>query len=282
MIVVRKYYGFVYIWRDRKHNKFCIGSHLGSLTDGYLSSTGYFIRAYTKRQEDFKRRILSFLFVKDRQELLKLEQYWLDKIKDSELGRRYYNLKRFAAGGNTIAAFTSAQRAIYSAKLSLAQRGEKHWAARSVVCNNILYTTIAHAKSVLRFDPSRKLRARKTVGFYFVDEGVLTPEECTANIKAWRDRMMRGLQRTKAHNALTSPKEYRRRAVLAAATRKITTPDIGNKISNTLKGKPGRCVLINGQIYGKARIAAEALGMKLVTVKARIRNPNFPEWRYTN
>ncbi len=24
-------YGFVYLWRDRKRNKYCIGSHYGSL-----------------------------------------------------------------------------------------------------------------------------------------------------------------------------------------------------------------------------------------------------------
>ena len=40
------YTGFVYLWYDRKW--FCIGSHMGSLEDGYTSSTGFMNKAYKK------------------------------------------------------------------------------------------------------------------------------------------------------------------------------------------------------------------------------------------
>ena len=51
--------GFVYLWYDKKKKKYCLGSHYGSIDDGYITSTGYMMKAYKKRPDDFKRRILS-------------------------------------------------------------------------------------------------------------------------------------------------------------------------------------------------------------------------------
>jgi NUMOD3 motif len=93
-------FGFVYLWFDRKRQKFCIGSHVGTFDDGYISSTGWMLHAYNKRPQDFKRRILFIQNEPDRKLLLKQEQRWLDLIKVGELGVKYYNLKRKANGGN--------------------------------------------------------------------------------------------------------------------------------------------------------------------------------------
>ena len=96
--------GFVYLWRDKKHNRYCIGSHFGSLNDQYITSTGYMLRAYKKRPEDFKRRILYYHYSEDRKELLEKEQHFLNMIKDGELFHtskpynKYYNIKKNAAG----------------------------------------------------------------------------------------------------------------------------------------------------------------------------------------
>jgi hypothetical protein len=95
-----EHYGFVYLWYDRHRQKFCIGSHYGQLNDGYISSTGNMSKAYAKRPSDFKRRILYYLSIPNYKLLLQREQYFLDKIKDYELGSKYYNLKKHAAGGN--------------------------------------------------------------------------------------------------------------------------------------------------------------------------------------
>jgi len=101
------YTGFVYIWYDRKRKWFCIGSHMGSLDDGYTSSTGFMDSAIKKRPHDFKRRILEFYYGNDPKELFALEQKYLDMIKDEELclGEnkhngtiRYYNVKKNASG----------------------------------------------------------------------------------------------------------------------------------------------------------------------------------------
>ena len=100
MILQRKYYGFVYLWFDVVRRKFCIGSHYGSLDDGYVTSTGHMMKAFKKRPETFHRKILSFCFKPDKLALQKMEQEWLNLIKDEELGKKYYNLKKLAAGGN--------------------------------------------------------------------------------------------------------------------------------------------------------------------------------------
>lgn len=85
-------YGFVYIWRDRIRNKFYIGSHWGHENDGYICSSDAMRETYKRRKQDFKRRILQR--VNNREELFEAEQYWLQFIKDDELGNRYYNLLR--------------------------------------------------------------------------------------------------------------------------------------------------------------------------------------------
>lgn len=100
------YTGFIYIWYDRKKKWFTIGSHYGTTDDGYITSTGIMSKAFKKRPQDFKRKILEYHHG-DRKELLAFEQKWLDKISDNELFNktnlkekttRYYNIKKQASG----------------------------------------------------------------------------------------------------------------------------------------------------------------------------------------
>lgn len=104
----KDYWGFVYLWRDRINGTYCIGSHLGSWNDGYLSSTGHLKAAYDKRPTHFMRRILYWLRTNDRKRLLQEEARWLSFIPLNELRNaqnvknktvRYYNSKKFAVGG---------------------------------------------------------------------------------------------------------------------------------------------------------------------------------------
>lgn len=86
-------YGFVYIWHDRKHNKFYVGCHWGNVNDGYVCSSTIMRNAYRRRPEDFKRKILSIVNT-SRIELLETEHRWLSLIKDKELKVKYYNLSK--------------------------------------------------------------------------------------------------------------------------------------------------------------------------------------------
>jgi hypothetical protein len=85
-------YGFVYIWRDRKHNRYYIGSHWGTEDDGYICSSRMMRQAYRRRPEDFKRKILERIYDKNRQKLYDVELKWLSFIKEEEIKTRYYNL----------------------------------------------------------------------------------------------------------------------------------------------------------------------------------------------
>lgn len=84
-------YGFVYIWYDRKHTRFYIGSHWGTEDDGYICSSRWMRNSYRRRPHDFKRRIISRVYT-DRSELLNEEYRWLSYIPEHQLGKKYYNL----------------------------------------------------------------------------------------------------------------------------------------------------------------------------------------------
>lgn len=85
-------YGFVYLWYDKKHKRFYIGSHWGSEDDRYVCSSNWMRKSYSRRKQDFKRKILK-TGISNRKELLLEEHRWLSLIKKEELGKRYYNLR---------------------------------------------------------------------------------------------------------------------------------------------------------------------------------------------
>lgn len=80
-------YGFVYIWYDRKRKMYYIGSHWGTEDDGYICSSTRMRNAYKRRPTDFRRKTLNRVY--DKYSLLEMEQYWLDKVKNTA---KYYNL----------------------------------------------------------------------------------------------------------------------------------------------------------------------------------------------
>lgn len=90
--------GFVYIWRDRKHPMYYVGSHMGRETDGYIGGSRWFVTAYRRRPNDFRRRIVERIYQGTVVDVRAAEQRWLDMIKPDELGVRYYDLKLIAAG----------------------------------------------------------------------------------------------------------------------------------------------------------------------------------------
>lgn len=84
-------YGFVYIWRDKKHKRYYVGAHWGTIDDGYICSSGWMMKAYNRRAGDFKRRIIK-TNITSRPETFIEEMKYLSLIKPEELKRKYYNL----------------------------------------------------------------------------------------------------------------------------------------------------------------------------------------------
>ena len=83
-------YGFIYLWYDKKQKKFYLGRHWGRINDSYICSSNKMRDAYRRRPQDFKRRILKKIFTSN-EDLIIEEQRWLDMIKPSECGKKYYN-----------------------------------------------------------------------------------------------------------------------------------------------------------------------------------------------
>jgi len=83
-------YGFVYIWYDRKHKRYYVGSHWGTEDDGYICSSKWMYTARNRRPSDFKRRVISRIS-SNRKELLDEENRWLSMMKPAEMKSRYYN-----------------------------------------------------------------------------------------------------------------------------------------------------------------------------------------------
>jgi hypothetical protein len=113
-------YGFVYIWYDRKHKRFYIGSHWGTENDGYICSSTWMRNAYKRRPFDFKRRIID-RNIQDKKDLLQIEDKILRKIPFEKLGIRYYNLKNHAQGNHSYPHREETKR-----KISEAQLGSKN------------------------------------------------------------------------------------------------------------------------------------------------------------
>lgn len=91
------YYGFAYMWCDLARDMFYIGSHKGSLQDGYLCSSSWCKKAIKKRPETFKRLILGFAI--SRKDLFELEERYL-KFYNVDKHSRFYNFKSTANGGS--------------------------------------------------------------------------------------------------------------------------------------------------------------------------------------
>jgi len=88
-------YGFIYIWFDRKHKRYYIGSHWGTEDDGYVCSSTWARNSINRRPSDFKRRILKRIYT-TRKDLYEEETRWLQMIKPEEVKVKYYNFHRVA------------------------------------------------------------------------------------------------------------------------------------------------------------------------------------------
>jgi hypothetical protein len=99
---------------------------MGSVDDGYVCSSKTMKRAWKRRPEDFKRRILYYHGSLDRALLLKKELEWLSLIKVEELSKRYYNVVRSASGWHS---YEEMKKCFGSAdhKKKISEASKKYW-----------------------------------------------------------------------------------------------------------------------------------------------------------
>lgn len=109
-------FGFIYLWRDSKRNKYYLGSHLGELNDGYVGSNKRLMCAYKSRPETFKRRILEQHDRCNLEWLRERENRWLSLVTPEKLHNKYYNEKTVAAGGDIYSTLTDERKRIHKLK----------------------------------------------------------------------------------------------------------------------------------------------------------------------
>ena len=96
--------GIVYQWTNLENQKWYIGSHYGSLDDGYIASGSIFKKAYRKSKN---KMIRSILYIGE--DFRKAEEFYLLYL-DAEKNRQSYNMKNTAIGGDTSHCFTEESR----------------------------------------------------------------------------------------------------------------------------------------------------------------------------
>tara|TARA_R110000787_G_scaffold162140_1_gene275527 strand:- start:75 stop:662 length:588 start_codon:yes stop_codon:yes gene_type:complete len=84
--------GFVYKWVDTSNGMYYIGCHKGDVNDGYIGSGTYFLKAYNKRPEAFKRDVL---YVGEH--FAELEEFMLVELNASQ-DKESYNLTNACRG----------------------------------------------------------------------------------------------------------------------------------------------------------------------------------------
>jgi len=114
-------FGFIYVWYDRKYHRFYVGSHWGTEDDGYVCSSTWMRNSYRRRPEDFKRRIVKKILT-NRKDLLVEEERWLQMINISELGTKFYNLKRGHVGH-----WSTEEQQNKSMRQKLSESANKKW-----------------------------------------------------------------------------------------------------------------------------------------------------------
>jgi len=115
---VDSYEGFCYRWYDSSNGMYYVGSHKGTVDDGYIGSGKWFKDSYKKRKNKFQREIL---YTGDYYRLY--EQILLD-YEDAANSKYFYNLKNAAEGGYTRNGRPMSKEA--RENMSKAKRGRKH------------------------------------------------------------------------------------------------------------------------------------------------------------
>jgi len=88
--------GFIYMWESRIDGTKYIGSHYGTICDGYVSSSNYFNEFYNKNPDQYIRKILHSGM--NRQEAVSKEQEILCSV-DAANSSEYYNLHNYSGRG---------------------------------------------------------------------------------------------------------------------------------------------------------------------------------------
>ncbi len=228
MKYLENYYGFVYEWIDLSNNKTYIGSHYGSVDDGYIGSGKKFLNAYKKRPCFFQRKILSYLKKDNRNELLLIEQVHLNQID----WLMTYNISPTASGGDTISKLNKNELKIYKDKLKSrnpSRKGAINSDAHNQKIREYHLNKVVSAETRLKISESKKGKSR------------------TVFSKETKQKMSESAKNRKGRNkkSITKQKPLRNKCISESTKKKISeslkgiirSDETKKKISKANKGK---------------------------------------------
>jgi NUMOD3 motif len=144
--------GFVYVWFDRKKKRYYVGSHWGSEDDGYICSSTWMKRAYFRRPQDFKRKIIKKIFT-NKGDMFSEEQRYLDMIKPEERKIRYYNINlKWQHWSNNPNIALSVKE-----KISNSQKGNKYCLGRKLSKETKKKMSLSHKGCKLSEEHKKKI-----------------------------------------------------------------------------------------------------------------------------
>lgn len=272
-------YGFVYIWYDRKHKRYYVGSHWGTVDDGYICSSPWMRQAYKHRPDDFKRRILSYVYT-NRKDLYECETRYLQMIKEEEIKIRYYNLNIKGA-----AHWSENEEVVKSLKERISKR-TKEAMERPEVREKYLkgLETRDNRSSDLDVIEKRRESMIKTMAEKF-------PEENRAKRMSKNDPNLIEVFRQKSIDMWKSRSEEEIKEI----GRKISETNKGlknrlghtnslehrRKISEANKGKvhERHKIEIDGIVYTSTKEASKIVGKSVATINRRIKDNKYSTWK---
>lgn len=266
-------YGFVYIWRDRKHKRYYIGCHWGTEDDGYICSSKWMLLAYKRRQEDFKRRILSKIYT-NKKDMFKEENHWLSMIKNEELKTKYYNV---TTKWEHWASSTDRER---STRENISIKTKEAMQRPDV---KEKYKAGLEKRDTKSSDPEvrekRRQSMKKTMAEKFPEENrrkKLTSEQR----KEYYSNKAKDIWSKPGYKEKVGPKISEGLKGVKNRLGHTNSEEHRKRISESLKGKVHQRfkVSINGTIYQSSTEASIILGISGSTINRRIKSDKYPEY----
>lgn len=284
------YYGFIYEWTNILNGKKYIGSHAGTIDDGYVGSGKIFQRAIKKHGiENFTRSILEYVEVSDRNYLLEREKHHLDRT-NAYYSDDYYNVAKDVIGGDTKAGWTDERREKFRNQI------KQVWANRTDEEKKAILSPV-HAKTKEWFNTAdgMQLREQLRANVDRLVEGVKArdPEDRKRSAKLGKERMGAERRKEAARKGVENrnPETETLARQKAKETRAAWTEEKRNEAFNNMsQGRKGKCV---GSSNGRARkIVADSkpfdtlkeamlyLKISEATLNKRLKDPNNNEYYY--
>lgn len=284
------YYGFIYEWTNMINGKKYIGSHAGTIDDGYIGSGKIFQRAVKKYGiENFTRSIIEYVEIEDRLYLLEREKFYLDKV-NAYYSDDYYNVAKDVIGGDTKAGWTDERRHEFSNQI------KQIWSNRSEEDKKALLDTVHNkTKEWYKTEEGQKLKEKLRENIPRLVEGAKARdlEDRKRSGRLGKERMgaerrkeaaRKGVQnRNPETEALARHKSKETKAKWSEEKRQEV-------FENMSRGRKGKC---SGSANGRARkIVAESrifdtlkqamleLNISEFKLYSRLKDPNNKEYYY--